>query len=209
MKFIFNWLFSGSEPKDKQLSLAILFFRVFSGLMLIPYGVGKIEKFDEYTVDFFGDPIGIGMMPSLLLTIFAQLICAVFVIVGFQTRISALIIAFNMVVATKFHFFDPFSLKALPLLFLGMYIMQAMLGGGKYAVDTWWFKKQKEEATCACANMGECQRVWYVISSFVISCVVFANFFCGITSLVLLLVVALLLLSSFFGYSPVKKMIGK
>lgn len=207
MKNLFVWLFSGNNPQGKQLSFAILFFRIFSGLMMIPYGVGKIEKFDEYTVDFFGDPLGIGMIPSLLLTIFAQLVCSLFLIAGFQTRISALILAFNMAVATKFHFFDPFSIKALPILFLGMYCMLVMLGGGKYSLDACLFRKQ-ELKECRCMNMGECQRVWYMVLAFIISSVVFANFFTGIVSLILLIAVLGLLVSSFCGFSLVNKMLG-
>lgn len=208
MKNLFVWFVSGTNPEGKQLSFAILFFRVFTGLMMIPYGVGKIEKFDEFTVDFFGDPIGIGMMPSLLLTIFAQLVCSLFVVVGFQTRISALILAFNMAVAIKFHFFDPFSVKALPILFLGMYCMLVMLGGGNYSLDTCLFGKREQKA-CNCVNMSACQRVWYLIAAFIISCVVFANFFTGVVSLVLLIGALWLLVSSFWGFSLVNKLLGK
>ena len=109
--------------------------------MMMPYGYGKIINYDKYAADFFGDPIGIGDIPSLWLTIFAQTVCPVMLLLGFQTRVSASILVFNMLVAVKFHFFDPFSIKVLPILFLGLYLIQLLLGAGKYSLDHLLYEK--------------------------------------------------------------------
>lgn len=119
----------------------LLLFRVFAGLMMLPYGLGKIENFDTYKTDFFGDPIGIGMLPSLVLTIFAQIICALALTVGFFSRTAAFILALNMLVATKFHWYDDFATLSLPLLFLGIYCVLTLWGGGKYSIDSLMFNR--------------------------------------------------------------------
>lgn len=112
--------------------------------MMLPYGIGKIQNFQEYTVNFFDDPIGIGMVPSLVLTIFAQVVCSIALIGGFFSRSAAMILAFNMLVASKYHWFDDFATLSLPLLFLGIYCMLFLLGGGKYSLDSVIFKYDKK-----------------------------------------------------------------
>ena len=80
---------------EKSYSFTALAFRSFSGLLMLPYGYGKVVNYDKYAADFFGDPIGIGDIPSLWLTIFAQTICPIALVLGFQTRIAAIILSFK------------------------------------------------------------------------------------------------------------------
>ena len=143
MKLI-DFIFKNSALSERGLSMAILMFRLFGGGMMLPYGIGKIQNFQEYTVNFFDDPIGIGMVPSLVLTIFAQVVCSIALIGGFFSRSAAMILAFNMLVASKYHWFDDFARLSLPLLFLGIYCMLFLLGGGKYSLDSVIFKYDKK-----------------------------------------------------------------
>ena len=143
MKLI-DFIFKNSALSERGLSMAILMFRLFWGGMMLPYGIGKIQNFQEYTVNFFDDPIGIGMVPSLVLTIFAQVVCSIALIGGFFSRSAAMILAFNMLVASKYHWFDDFATLSLPLLFLGIYCMLFLLGGGKYSLDSVIFKYDKK-----------------------------------------------------------------
>ena len=78
--------------------MALLLFRVFAGCIMLPFGMTKIEDYDRYCVDFFGDPIGIGMIPSLWLTIFAQIPCAIALILGLFSRPAATVLAINMAI---------------------------------------------------------------------------------------------------------------
>ena len=55
-----------------------------------------------------------------------------------------MILAFNMLVASKYHWFDDFATLSLPLLFLGIYCMLFLLGGGKYSLDSVIFKYDKK-----------------------------------------------------------------
>lgn len=197
MKSIIRWLVKPQYPQTENLSLIILVLRLFAGLMMIPYGWGKIVKYDQYVVDFFGDPIGIGMLPSLWLTIFAQVGCSVFLLVGFQTRISSLILAFNMLIAVKYHFFDPFSVKALPMLFLGLYLVLLLLGGGKYTIDTALFNLQKKENGLSIAR-DEKRKVVFIIAAFSLLTVVFTNCLSGLLSVFMIIAAGVLLFFSFF-----------
>lgn len=145
MKHLFSYLFTNQQLPTQYLSVAVLLFRVFGGLMMIPYGLGKIQNFETLSTDFFGDPIGIGMVPSLLLTIFAQLICASALVLGLFSRPAAAVLAFNMLVASKYHWPDPFATLSLPLLFLGIYVMLFFLGGGKYSLDSLLFNQTNKK----------------------------------------------------------------
>lgn len=191
-----DWLLSRQLPAESQLSFILLFFRIFAGLLMIPYGYGKIMDYDKYTVDFFGDPIGIGMVPSLILTIFAQIGCAIFLIVGFQTRLSALVLAFNMLIATKFHFFDPFSVKALPLLFLGIYLIITMLGGGKYTLDSLLFRS-KTKRNDPLFSKADVYNIASLLIAFGLYWIGLSNYFSGLPSFLFLSIATLLILVSF------------
>lgn len=52
MKLI-DFIFKNSALSERGLSMAILMFRLFGGGMMLPYGIGKIQNFQEYTVNFF------------------------------------------------------------------------------------------------------------------------------------------------------------
>lgn len=137
--------FLTNKPLSYKASDAtLLLFRLFAGLMMLPYGITKIEKYDDYVIDFFGDPIGIGMVPSLWLTIFAQIPCAIFLTLGLFSRPTALVLAINMLVAIKYHWNDPFVTVSLPLLFFGMYVILTLTGGGRYSIDSVLFRKKHQ-----------------------------------------------------------------
>ena len=77
MKQFVKHFFANTPLSNSGNDVVLLLFRLFAGGLMLPYGWGKIEKYDQYCINFFEDPIGIGMIPSLWLTIFAQLGCSV------------------------------------------------------------------------------------------------------------------------------------
>lgn len=185
MRHLVDYLLSRDSSRENFLSFVILNFRSFCGLMMLPYGYGKIVNYDRYAADFFGDPIGIGDIPSLWLTIFAQTVCPVTLLLGFQARLSAAILAFNMLVAVKYHFFDPFSTKVLPVLYLGMYLVQLLLGAGKYSLDYLLFDKKgnrfgKNETKGILLYLATCGITWFVLG----------NYFSGLLSVCLIILAA-------------------
>ena len=130
-----SWLLSEESFDSERRSIVLFALRVFVALVTIPYGIDKIARYNALAVDFFGDPIGIGMVPSLVLTIFAQVVCSSALVLGLFTRAAAIVLAFNMLVASRYHLFDDFATLSLPLLFLGIYVVLMLFGGGRYSVD--------------------------------------------------------------------------
>lgn len=121
---------------NAKAHVAILILRVFSGIFIMTHGWPKLMK--VINGDFgFGNPIGIGQAPSLILSTFAEFFCAIFVIIGLKTRWAAIPLIINMAVAGLIHHAaDPFGRKEKALLFLVVFIVLSLTGSGKYSLDS-------------------------------------------------------------------------
>jgi len=106
----------------------------FSGLMLT-HGIPKLLQLLQG--DFaFGDPLGIGAIASLILTVFAEAICSFLVLIGYKTKLSCIHLIVTMLVAVfVVHLNDPFMNKELGLVYLIAFTTIALVGPGKYSVD--------------------------------------------------------------------------
>ena len=72
------------------LSMIYLFlFRVSVSLLMLQHGWPKLMKFTNSEAIKFADPIGIGSNASLILAVFAEVVCSVLIIIGFKTNINA------------------------------------------------------------------------------------------------------------------------
>ena len=121
--------------KDSTLdSAAKLLIRLGAGGLILTHGLPKIGRlFGEGPVKF-ADPFGLGPEISLVMAIFAEVICAVLVIIGFKTRIATIPLMLTMLTAAFYaHWSDPFGKKELPLLF---FLAILVMGPGKYALDS-------------------------------------------------------------------------
>ena len=116
--------------------LAYLFLRVLSGaMMLFGHGVSKLERFNDDPIRF-GDPIGVGAIPSLILATIAEVVCAGLIMAGFLTRYALIPLIITMLVAGVItHLDDPWGKKELALLYLIVFIGLFLTGPGKYSVD--------------------------------------------------------------------------
>ncbi|MDZ7806253.1 MAG: DoxX family protein [Gracilimonas sp.] len=132
---MFKKLLSTDLSKFIDVNLSILLLRFGAGAILFTHGLPKLIK--VFSGDFsFADPIGLGPEISLILAAFAEGICSLFVLFGFGTRLSSLIIVINMSVAVLIQQSgDPFGQKELALLFLLMFMVTLFTGGGKYSLD--------------------------------------------------------------------------
>ncbi len=72
-----------------SLDLGLLILRVAAGAMIITHGWPKLASYAS-RADSFRDPIGMDSALSLQLAIFAEVICAVFIILGAFTRLAAI-----------------------------------------------------------------------------------------------------------------------
>jgi len=84
----------------------------------------------------FGDPIGIGPTASLILCAIAEFIAPLILIVGWKTRLFAIISVINMLVAFIIsHDGDPFAKKEKAFIYLIAFVFICFSGAGKYSVD--------------------------------------------------------------------------
>jgi putative oxidoreductase len=73
--------------------------RLWLGLsLLVLHGWGKLTSFSKMSGQF-PDPLGIGSPASLVLALFAEVVCALLIAFGLFTRFAAAVLAINMVTA--------------------------------------------------------------------------------------------------------------
>ena len=124
-------------------SIAKLLLRIGFGGMMLFHGWPKLQKL-IITGEFkFADPLGIGPEVSLVLTIFAEFLCAIFIMIGFRVKLSSIPLAITMLVAVLIvHINDGRERWELPLLYLFGYLALLFLGAGKYSIDYYFFGKK-------------------------------------------------------------------
>jgi putative oxidoreductase len=118
------------------LNVAILILRLVGGGFMLTHGVGKLEKLMAGGEIKFADPFGIGPAPSLALAVFAEVVCAVLIVLGLGTRLASIPLIITMAVAAFIaHGDDPFAQKEKALLFLAIYLVLLLVGSGKFSAD--------------------------------------------------------------------------
>ncbi len=129
---MFKRLFSASPI---SADLAALILRTGTSFLMLVYGYQKFKKLLEG--DFsFADPIGLGEPVSLVLTVFAEFFCSVFLLLGWFTRPALIFLIFTMlVVVLLVHAGDPFDQKEHGISFLIPYLSLFLTGPGKYSLD--------------------------------------------------------------------------
>ena len=117
-----------------HIGLALL--RVAASAMMLSHGIPKFQKL--LAGDFkFADPLGIGETPSLFLTVIGEFVCPILIIIGFKTRWAAIPTVITMIVAAFIvHAEDPFATKEHALMYALFFLCIALLGPGKYSIDT-------------------------------------------------------------------------
>ena len=120
---------------DKNISIAALILRVGAGGMMLTHGWGKFLK--VFNGDFsFGNPLGIGETPTLLMAVFAEFVCPILLIIGYRSKLAAIAPALTMITAAfVVHLHDPWRKQEFPLLYLTCFIAIYLLGSGRYSLD--------------------------------------------------------------------------
>jgi putative oxidoreductase len=121
---------------DGLLNLWLLLFRVGVSAMMLTHGLPKLAKLLPGQEISFPDPLGIGVVQSLILAVFSEVVCSLLIILGLGTRLAAVPLAVTMAVASFIvHGADPFARKELALMYFLAYITLLITGAGKYSVD--------------------------------------------------------------------------
>ena len=124
-------------PIKRNIDIALLLLRiVFGGFMIYGHGWGKLMRLFGGEEIKFADPFGIGPAASLALAVFAEVICALCVMVGFYTRWTVIPLMFTMLVAYfSVHYGDPFGRVEKLFMFLFAYAALFFIGSGWKALQ--------------------------------------------------------------------------
>lgn len=123
---------SSSIPKD----IILLAVRVFVGFAMLSHGYPKLQMLlAGGKIEFF-DFLGMGPQITLILTVVAEFVCSILLILGLFTRISLGFLIFTMVIAGfVVHGADPFEKREMSLIYLSVYLLLMIMGAGKVSVD--------------------------------------------------------------------------
>ncbi len=123
------------QGNNKDWALLILRI-VFGGFMLYGHGWRKLMKFFSDDPIKFANPFGLGAEASLGLTVFAEVLCAFLILIGFKSKWASIPLIITMIVAAfMIHGADPFGKKEMALIYLAGYVVIALLGSGKFSID--------------------------------------------------------------------------
>ena len=121
---------------SNAIDIGLLIARVMIAALMLTHGIPKLQML------LSGEPVKfmsvLGMSPefSLALTVFAEVICSIFLLVGFATRLAAIPLIITMLIAALLiHAADPIAVKEPALNYLLVYLMLLLAGSGKYSID--------------------------------------------------------------------------
>lgn len=141
--FLFPKIFRG-----KGVSLLILVVRVIFGILFFTHGVDKMMNFNSL-VDSYPSVFGFGSYMTLMVTIFCEFCCSLFLIAGLLVRIMTV----PMIIAMGVAFFDVHDAMMpegeLALIYFIMFIILFLVGPGRYSIDYLIDKKVSKEVILA------------------------------------------------------------
>ncbi|WP_209390648.1 DoxX family protein [Chryseobacterium sp. RR2-3-20] len=125
-----------SKTNPLLWDIVIFVVRLFVGFAMISHGFPKLQQLIEGGEIQFFDFLGLGTKVSLVLTVFAEFVCSIFIILGLFTRIATGFLIFTMIIAAfVVHGSDGFDKRELSLLYLSVYLMIVSFGAGRFSVD--------------------------------------------------------------------------
>jgi len=126
--------------------IALLFARVGIAVLMLTHGIPKLMMLFSGAPVQFPPVLGMSAELSLGLTVFAEVVCSVFLLTGFATRIATIPLIITMLVAVMFiHAADPFTKQEPALQYLLVYIVLLITGSGKFSID--YFLQRKRSTT--------------------------------------------------------------
>ena len=123
------------QQNSSQADLALLILRVSIASLMLVHGIPKMISLISGNIQF---PGLFGMSPALALrlTVFAEVICSVFILLGIATRLAVIPLIITMLVAVIFvHGGDPYAKQEPALMYLLPYVVLLIAGSGKYSFD--------------------------------------------------------------------------
>ena len=129
----YNFLFP-QYCRDRVISLLILALRLFFGILFFSHGLDKMMNFNELSYSY-PSVFGFGSYMTLMLSIFCEFACSIFLIAGLLVRITVI----PMIAAMAVAFFDihdgMFPDGELSLIYLVLFVILYITGPGRYSFD--------------------------------------------------------------------------
>ncbi len=131
-----------TQVSDAYLDSALLFFRAGAGLgMIHTHGMKKVIDF-QAEVASIPDPLGIGGYPSAVVAVLINIVCAGLVVMGFFTRLNALLIlGLTLMGLLVVHAADPWPVRDVPYMYSLAFGLILLLGAGRYSLDQQLYRR--------------------------------------------------------------------
>lgn len=129
----YNFLFP-QYLRGTGVSVLLLIVRVFFGILFFTHGLEKLMNFNELSMTY-PSVLGFGSYMTLMVTIFCEFSCSLFLIAGLLQRIMTI----PMILAMGVAFFDVHDAMMpegeLALIYLIVFIILFFTGPGKFSAD--------------------------------------------------------------------------
>ena len=130
-----NYLIS-TKSNPRLVDIVLLVIRIFVGFAMLSHGFPKLQQLLSGEEIKFFDFLGLGPKISLILTVFAEFVCSIFIILGLFTRFAVFFLVITMAVAGfVVHGGDAFDKKEVSLLYLSIYLLLMAFGPGRFSID--------------------------------------------------------------------------
>lgn len=129
--------FTSTKSNATIIDIVILVVRVFVGFAMLSHGFPKLQQLLSGEEIQFYEFLFFSAKTTLILTVFAEFVCSIFIILGLFTRFAVFFLIITMAVAgLVVHSADPFAKREMSLLYLSVYLMLFAFGPGRYSVDS-------------------------------------------------------------------------
>jgi len=127
--------FASTKYSNTAFSIATLLLRLGLGILMIPHGYDKLQRFSERS-QTFTNPFHLGSTISLALVVFAEFFCSCLLVLGLFTRLACIPLIITMLVIVFYSNHGQFFGKGeLGAVYLMGYIALIILGPGNVSVD--------------------------------------------------------------------------
>ena len=136
--------FTSTKSNPLIIDIVLLVTRIFVGFAMLSHGYPKLQDLlSGEEIQFFSF-LGLSDKTSLILAVFAEFVCSIFIILGLFTRFAVFFLIITMAVAGLIvHGGDPFQKREASLLYLSVYLMLFAFGPGKYSIDAMIGRKRE------------------------------------------------------------------
>jgi len=130
MKKIFSTHYSAGAFNFATLLLRL----AFGGTMIMAHGLDKVQNSDKY-LGMFKDPFGVNDTASFWLVVFAEFLCALFVVLGLFTRLACIPLIIAMAVAFFYAHKSNLGEGWAAFSYMMAFIILLLTGPGKLSID--------------------------------------------------------------------------